>query len=268
MVRTPQQTPRTSIPVPEALTTGDHCGIPRSHPVRHHQSLRGTLGNGARTPMSQRAIPPPGGGHGNVPARGAFPLEFLKHLADQDRLARLPGTGDGNEAHGACLGEKANPLGHRTAAEGQKLIHKRYAIEQFCSMAYLPIHSSVKRNLDTGNRRCWIEQSGGLCTSPQSGYRTMPRERLRRSLTTPAPGDAGGTTDRLPNGRCPTGTPTLGQSRAQSVAVVLALNCFQSHSAPQPGPDGGVIMPLTGTGGFSRPISRPSSSRLPSGKYS
>ena len=194
------------------------------------------LGNGVRTPMSQRAIPPPGasenqcpgvhGGdrgwthpkavHGNVPARSASPLEFLKHLANQDHLSRLPGTGDCDEAHGACLGEKANPFGHRAAADGQELIHKRYAIEQFCSMAYLPIHSSVKRNLDTGNRCCWIEQRGGLCTSPQSGCRTMPRERFRRSLTTLAPGDAGGTTDRrsyrLPNGRCPTGTPTLGQS--------------------------------------------------------
>lgn len=58
------------------------------------------------------------------------------------------------------------------------------------------------------------------------------------------------------------------QSSVQSVAVVLARNRCQSHSAPQPGPDGGLITPLTGTGGFSSPISRPSSSRLPSGKYS
>ncbi len=71
-----------------------------------------------------------------------------------------------------------------------------------------------------------------------------------------------------PNQSIPAGTAAPSQSSVQSVAVVLARNRFQSHSAPQPGPDGGMIIPLAGTGGFSRPISRPSSSRLPSGKYS
>lgn len=66
----------------------------------------------------------------------------------------------------------------------------------------------------------------------------------------------------------PTRTAAPSQSSAQSVAVVLARKRFQSHSAPQPGPDGGLITPLAGTGGFCSPISRPSSSRLPSGKYS
>ena len=42
----------------------------------------------------------------------------------------------------------------------------------------------------------------------------------------------------------------------------------QSHSAPQPGPSGGAMLPSTGTAGLTSPISLPASSRDPPVKYS
>lgn len=94
-----------------SLTPCHHCGIPRSQPVplpvpeenarqrrahtcvaKNHSASRGhpevhEAAKGGR--VRSRAA------HEDVPARGTFPLEFLKCLPNQDRLSRLPGTARG-----------------------------------------------------------------------------------------------------------------------------------------------------------------------------
>ena len=51
-------------------------------------------------------------------------------------------------------------------------------------------------------------------------------------------------------------------------ATRTELKYCQSQTAPQPGRLGGATSPFRGTGGLNSPISRPSSSREPPGKYS